>query len=492
MSDVPVFAVVGPVNKGKSSVISTLAEDDSVQVGDRPRTTRECRRFPVVVGGRTCLELVDTPGFEEAPRALAWLRDQSEGVTDRPATVRRFVAEHDATAEFEVERRLLEPVLAGAAVLYVVDASRPYRAGHEAEMEILRWTGRPCMGVLNRLGPAQRQDDELRRHESEWRTALGQHFQTVREFDAHAATFRERVRLLETLRELDESARDAVDEALSAIREDRLRRRETAAATTTQLLARMLSHRIRVRLSPDESVDARRAALEDRFHDDLRGFERDARRAVEQLFHHRRLEVEADELERPRFGEDLFAERTWDGLGLSKGQVLALYTAAGAAGGLAVDAAVGGLSGFVPTLLGAGAGFGAGAYQLSRRLARGSVAGGLLKGLAGLDGGRELRIGPHKNPNFPWIVLDRALLHFAAVATRTHARRDALRLDRATTDTDRAGLVAALDPDERKQLESLFRRLRDAASPADVPATTQADLQRLLRTLLDRLDDPRG
>ena len=41
------------------------------------------------------------------------------------------------------ERRLLAPILAGASVLYVVDGTHPYRPNYEAEMEILRWTGRP-------------------------------------------------------------------------------------------------------------------------------------------------------------------------------------------------------------------------------------------------------------------------------------------------------------------------------------------------------------
>ena len=74
MSEVPRFAVVGRVNKGKSSIVSTLAEDDSVRIDARPGTTTEVREFPVRVDGRTLFVLVDSPGFEDAPRALAWLR----------------------------------------------------------------------------------------------------------------------------------------------------------------------------------------------------------------------------------------------------------------------------------------------------------------------------------------------------------------------------------------------------------------------------------
>ena len=67
MSEVPRFAVVGRVNKGKSSIVSTLAEDDSVRIDARPGTTTEVREFPVRVDGRTLFVLVDTPGFEDAP-----------------------------------------------------------------------------------------------------------------------------------------------------------------------------------------------------------------------------------------------------------------------------------------------------------------------------------------------------------------------------------------------------------------------------------------
>ena len=68
-ADVPRFAVVGRVNKGKSSIVATLAEDDSVRVDPRPGTTTEVREYPVRVDGRMLFVLVDTPGFEDAPRA---------------------------------------------------------------------------------------------------------------------------------------------------------------------------------------------------------------------------------------------------------------------------------------------------------------------------------------------------------------------------------------------------------------------------------------
>ncbi|MEN8304607.1 MAG: GTPase, partial [Campylobacterota bacterium] len=45
----PKFAVVGHPNKGKSSIVSALALDDSVQISDTPGTTTKRRSFPLSV-----------------------------------------------------------------------------------------------------------------------------------------------------------------------------------------------------------------------------------------------------------------------------------------------------------------------------------------------------------------------------------------------------------------------------------------------------------
>ena len=52
-----------------------------------PGTTTEVHEYPVSVDGRTLFVLVDTPGFEDAPRALAWLRSREVSAAERPARV---------------------------------------------------------------------------------------------------------------------------------------------------------------------------------------------------------------------------------------------------------------------------------------------------------------------------------------------------------------------------------------------------------------------
>ena len=74
----PAFAVVGHPNKGKSSLVATLARDDSVRIAPDPGTTRLARSFPMRVGDEVLYTLVDTPGFQRARGVLQWLRETAE------------------------------------------------------------------------------------------------------------------------------------------------------------------------------------------------------------------------------------------------------------------------------------------------------------------------------------------------------------------------------------------------------------------------------
>ena len=49
----PRFAVVGHPNKGKSSVVATLAQNDSIAIAMEPGTTRDSHRYPMKVDDTT-------------------------------------------------------------------------------------------------------------------------------------------------------------------------------------------------------------------------------------------------------------------------------------------------------------------------------------------------------------------------------------------------------------------------------------------------------
>ena len=445
MSGVPVFAVVGHPNKGKSSIVSTLAHDDSVRIAPEPGTTTECRAYPMRVDGEVQYVLVDTPGFQRARRALEWMRERETHAGAHRAVVEAFVAEHRGTGRFPDECELLGPVLDGAGILYVVDGARPYGPEFEAEMEILRWTGQPSMALVNPIGGDA--------YVAEWRAALQQYFKIVRVFDAHAAPFEARLELLRGFGQLAEEWRAPLEAAARAIAEERGRVHVRVARALAALLGDVLVHTAERRLDADEDPAQFHESLEREWKDALRRRERDARRAVERVYRHRAIEREERPFDWPE--ADLFSTDHWFLWGLNRRQLVASGAAGGAVLGLAVDAAVHGVSLLSGSLVGAAVG-GAGAWWSSTRLAHTRVLSLPL-------GGRLLRCGPASSPNFPYVVLGRALYHHARVAGRTHADRGALVL---AEDSERENWIERLATGRRKELERIFRAIRDGEERA--------------------------
>ncbi|MGF1508699.1 MAG: GTPase/DUF3482 domain-containing protein [Myxococcota bacterium] len=455
----PEFAVVGRVNKGKSSIIATLAENDQIAISPLPGTTRRCRRYPVIVDDETLFVLVDTPGFEDAASVLSWLKEAEVTADQREARVHAFVAAHQSSSDFVEECELLRPILEGALILYVVDGTKPYRENYQTEMEILRWTGRPSMALINRIG-----DED---HSSTWRRALDQYFKVVRDFDAHSASFSERMKLLSTFKELEPQLETNLARAIDALKQERERRR----AEVVHIISRLLLECLTFTLEATDSERQQPHKLEQEFHEHLRKREEKARLEVETLYRHHHVNWQhAGELDRPIFGEDLFAKKTWRVLGLSPGQLVTLYTVSGAVAGSVLDASVGGSSFLAGTAIGAAMGAGAGMLHLQRRLAKATSLDGLSSRFRrAFSSEARVRVGPFKHPNFPFVLLDRALLHYDAVRTRAHARNSTeqgnLRLEGA--------LATALDRSERQKLHRVFERLRKEG-PDPKPGTLDA------------------
>ncbi len=462
MKATPVFAVVGHPNKGKSSIVSTLAHDDSVAVGPLPGTTVRCRRYPMTVDGRTLYILIDTPGFQRARKAFAWLRSRGETAADHPGAVRAFVREHGGDPAFRNECELLAPILDGAGILYVVDGSVPYGREYEAEMEILRWTGQPRMALINPIGRSD--------HVEEWRTALGQYFGVVRVFDALMAGFEKQVELLRAFGELREEWKAPLDEAVEILSAERTRRRAGAARGVAETITEMLTLRIEARLDTATPREAQERVLEERYRERLRTLEAECRERVEGLYAHhavRRIEPQLEGLGT----ESLFSRDTWKIFGLKRSQVIGFGALGGGAAGGWLDLAVGGSSFFLGALFGAGIG------AVTAALAAETLVE--VKVLNIPLGGRMLVAGPTTNVNFPHVVFERARLHHLIISGRTHAERG--ELDPSQPPGSPAPPLTA---EFKRGLEQAFGRIRRGQ---DAVAATE-DLARLTEEIF-ALDD---
>lgn len=470
VTEAPTFAVVGKINMGKSSVLSTLLEVDDnalIRVSGTPGETTRCQVLPLTFDDREMIRFLDTPGFSRAVEAMRAIQDlHGEGTPDLDS-VRRFVEIQLDRREFEDEARLLQPVVEGAGVLYVVDPSKPLRDAFIAEMEILRWTGVPRMALLNETSSNEER-------EKKWRQRLGSYFNLVRTFNAHRARFEERRVLLKSLLEIDEKHRSRIAETIDLIDSEWEQRREESVDLIMDFLSRALRHREKGTIGEKEELEhrkeRRKEELKRQYYASLSKMEEKTYRRLLKLYRHRllRVELRGEAMQ----GVDLASAETWQKWGLSRTQLTFAGGLAGGAAGGAIDLATGGLTHGLGAALGALTGAG-GAFFKGDRLPqlKFSAEGVTLDG----DHSKALVLGPPESDNFAWILLDRFLHHYREIVTRSHGRRE-----ETVIEGEGAGWVRRFGRDRRSMLQKwILSQLKGSARSFD--SEVFAELELILR-----------
>ncbi|NLW80234.1 MAG: GTPase/DUF3482 domain-containing protein [Desulfovibrionales bacterium] len=425
----PSFAVIGHPNEGKSSVVATLVENDRIRISPTPGETVESTSYPVILDGETVISFVDTPGFQNPLQTLGWMRKYQGPSRDMLAAfLREFGDDPGMTHECE----LLRPVAAGSGVIYVVDASRPLRRVDRAEMEILRLTGRPRMAIINcKTG----EEGFL----EEWKEEFRKHFNMVRTFNAVRATFAERMRLLESLRSIDQDWEQALTRVQEAFVRDWDRRLRDCAALACRFLSEVLAMSETTSLSEGIDRNAVEQRLTMRLEARIRKAESELHRAVRAHFRHNVFQ--ADLPEQSVLRQDLFSRATWRVLGLTRTQLAFTAAAAGGAAGAMVDMATAGHSLGLFAVLGGAVG-GLAALVKGEDLVNERLLGQRL-------GSQGLQVGPVKTVQWVYVLLDRFLLYFWHAINWAHARP----ADHVVQDPEKGGklgLTSAWSREARK------------------------------------------
>jgi len=451
--EVPTFAVVGRVNMGKSSVLATLLEIDDdklLRISDTPGETTNCQILPVEFDGEEHLRFIDTPGFARPVDALREIEKLAGDELPGPDHIRRFVSDEATRGEFPDECRLLEPIVEGAGIIYIVDPSKPLRDASLAEIEILRWTGRPRLAVLNCK-------EEKAKFEDEWRARLGTSFNLVRTFNAHRARYSERRRLLVSLLDIEERHAERIERVVESITGEWEQRREEAAEAIIDFLENALTLRVEKGGSDLELEKGRRRrqleeSLKERYQKRLAKLERVCLQSLLRIYRHKRLDVGDSDVGFE--GLDLQSEESWRKWGLDRWQLTAAGAAVGASAGAVVDISTGGHTlgaGIaVGGMLGGAAAFFKGENLPELKVKRGGIP------VFSFGGSRTLVVGPPDSPNFPWLLLDSILLRYRKILERTHARRDDGSLGAGGSETAEESITRTFSPERRKILQKWF------------------------------------
>lgn len=444
---IPAFAVVGHPNKGKSSIVSTLSHNDNIQISSRSGTTQSADHYAVKTDSGQ-YDLIDTPGFQRPLKVLTWLNKHCSSANERAATVAKFLQDKECQQQFKDEVALLEPIAAGAAILYVVDGSRPYGAEYEAEMEILRWTGQPSMALIN---PIENSD-----YIEEWNNALAQYFKSVRIFNPMKADFAKHIELLQTFTHLNPQWARVLNAIVVDLQQQRAQQQANSVKILAQLVDDLCQHQNCQKVLTEGQAKTIKPLLDKQYKAWMKQREEKAVQALLSNYAHHQTQFALDQFDLP---PDLFDCDQWFAWGLDKKQLTLAATAAGAISGAALDLAVAGHSLMLGSIGGGIVGASSAWFGANK------LVDMKIKGLA--VGGYQACVGPIKNRNFPYVVIGRFIHLYRQISQLNHANRQALSFQAS----DFQEKVAALEKSAQKELNKACERLIKQKTVDDLEMT---------------------
>jgi len=340
------IAVVGHTNVGKTSLMRTLTRRrDFGEVSSRPATTRHVEAAELEMPG-AAIRLYDTPGLEDSTGLLAHLDALArEHAGDRADAIDRFLSDPDAHGPFGQEAKALAQLRRSGVALYVVDARDPIRARHRDELEILGRTAVPILPVLNFVADAEAD-------EAAWRAQLARvNMHAVIAFDTVVYDEAGETALYAKIATLADRFAPAVDRLAREITERRRELRRASARVIAELLVEAAAAERRYRLDDPAAEREAAEALQEVIRD------REGRAVEELLALNGFAPGDARLADLPvahgGWQDDLFDADALARYGLSAGTA----AATGAAAGVAVDLALGGITLGAAAATGAGVGF---------------------------------------------------------------------------------------------------------------------------------------
>jgi hypothetical protein len=163
------LSLVAHTNVGKTTLARTLLARDVGEVRDAPHVTLtpECHELITAPTGERLL-LWDTPGFGDSVRLAARMRASG---TPLGWLLSQLWDRWRDRAFWGSQQAMRHVRDASDVVLYLVSAAEPQPAWLHSEMELLAWTGRPVLVLLNQLGAPRAAEVEAAEVEA-WRQRL--------------------------------------------------------------------------------------------------------------------------------------------------------------------------------------------------------------------------------------------------------------------------------------------------------------------------------
>jgi hypothetical protein len=295
-------------------------------------------------------------------------------------------------------------------------------------------------------------------------------------FNAHQATYAERISLLESLKGIDQDWIAPLATVISSFKKDWAHRK----ALTAEIILTMLIDSVDFSITRNhtERVDEETVKRElfDRYTLAVGKIEAVAHQQIRKLYRHNIFNYDLPPQSIVR--QDLFNEKTWQVLGLTRKQLTTLAGITGGTIGAMIDIAAHGLTFGIFTLIGSAAGAGWAAFGGGRHLAEAKIAGMNI-------GGHQIRVGPNENIQFLYILIDRALIFYAHIINWAHSRQDVPATGTGTQLSEKSGYTSTWNIASQRQCMAFLQAARSGDAAKKQRATRQ--LRTLIRNELEKI-----
>jgi len=146
----PTFVIVGKPNNGKSSMISALTFNDTVEVSQEVGTTVVRASYSYIRDNKIICSFYDTPGFESAKNIWKYIKNNRENSYGNNRIIRNYIRDNKDEEIKQKDIEILEAILDSDFLIFMVDISERFNKNSiGAELEIINFINKPTLVLFN-------------------------------------------------------------------------------------------------------------------------------------------------------------------------------------------------------------------------------------------------------------------------------------------------------------------------------------------------------
>jgi predicted GTPase len=239
------FAVIGKANKGKSSIISAVTFDDSIEVADEIGTTTEFKKYeyrdektnkPIAI-------YFDTPGFESAEQIYFYIKKNKTNIPSIKQILEKFIYDYSYDDSLSKDIEILKAIIESDFLVFVVNVSEKFNKNVIGyELEILKELRKRVVIIFNQI--------DKENYSNEWEKELKKYDLTnIHKIDLLNAKYSNIIDIFKSLYSIEDSDIYDTKQLLNNVINAYKNRYKNNLERTAELIAKYLKEVLQIEIN---------------------------------------------------------------------------------------------------------------------------------------------------------------------------------------------------------------------------------------------------